>query len=102
MKRVMVSYKVHADQSGENQAYVKKVYDELQANSPAGLRYATFLQEDSVTFVHIAEISTEDGSNPLGETAAFKAFQAGIQDRCEIPPVAIEIEEVGSYNFFVN
>ncbi len=102
MKRVMVTYKVHADQSGENQAYVRKVYEELQANSPEGLRYATFLQEDGVTFVHVAEISTADGSNPLGETAAFKAFQAGIQERCEIPPVAIEIEEIGSYQFFSN
>lgn len=102
MKRVMVTYKVHADQSGENQTYVKKVYEELQANSPAGLRYATFLQEDGLTFVHVAEISTADGSNPLSETPAFKAFQAGIKERCEIPPTAIEIEEVGSYNFFAN
>jgi len=100
MKRVIVQYKVHADKANENKDYVRKVYEDLKANSPAGLRYATFVQEDGVSFVHIASIETADGTNPLTESGAFKSFQEGIKDRCEIPPHAIEIEEVGSYQFF--
>jgi hypothetical protein len=34
---------------------VRAVYDELRRSGPAGLRYATFRMEDSVTFIHVAE-----------------------------------------------
>lgn len=97
MKRVLVQYKVKADEAEENVGYIKKVFRELQENSPAGLRYASFVQPDGVSFVHIASIETEDGSNPLTESAAFKAFQAGIKDRCEVPPKAVELNELGNY-----
>lgn len=100
MKRVIVRYKVKADRAEENEAYVKKVFEELKQTGPPGLRYATFKQEDGVSFVHIASIETEDGSNPLSETAAFKAFQAEIRDRCEEPPMAVDLFEIGSYRFF--
>lgn len=99
MKRVLVQYKVKADRAAENEAYVRKVFEELKQTTPDGIRYATFKQADGVSFVHIASIETEDGNNPLGESQAFKAFQAEIKDRCEEPPVAVDLEEVGSYRF---
>lgn len=99
MKRVMVRYKVKADRAEENEQYVRKVFDELHQATPDGIRYATFKLEDGVSFVHIASIETE-GPNPLTLTAAFKAFQEGIKDRCEEPPVAVELTEVGSYRVF--
>lgn len=100
MKRMMVRYKVKSDQAEENQRYVEKVFEELRRNSPAGLRYATFKQSDGVSFVHLVSVETEDGKNPLTETSAFKAFQAGVNDRCEEQPVVTELFEVGSYGFF--
>jgi hypothetical protein len=39
-------------------------------------------------------------SSPLGELVSFKAFTAQIKDRCEEPPVAADLTEVGSYRFF--
>lgn len=102
MKRVMVRYKVKPDRAGENQRYIEMVFEELQKNSPPGLRYATFKQDDGVSFVHIASIETETGDNPLSQSPAFQAFQAGIKDRCEEQPVAMDLEEVGSYQFFGN
>ena len=59
-----------------------------------------FKLDDGVSFVHIASIETEDGSNPLAESAAFKAFQAEISNRCEEPPQALYLNEIGSYRFF--
>jgi len=100
MKRVLVRYRVKADRAAENEAYVKKVFEELAQTAPGGIRYATFKLDDGVSFVHLASIETEDGSNPLGETAAFKAFQAEIKDRCEEPPAAVDLNEIGSYRFF--
>ena len=100
MKRVMVQYKVKADKATENINFIKNVFKELKDKSPAGLKYASFHQPDGVSFVHIASIETEDGKNPLSESAAFKEFQKEIKERCEIPPAAVDLSEIDSYNFF--
>ena len=100
MKRVMVRYKLKSDRVAENEQYVRNVYEALKQTAPSGLRYATFKLEDGVSFVHIASIETTDGSNPLPQLPAFKAFLEGIKDRCEEPPAAVEINEIGSYRFF--
>jgi L-rhamnose mutarotase len=100
MKRVMVRYKVKADKVEENKQLIRAVFEELKAKQPAGIRYASFILPDGVSFVHIASIETTDGSNPLGMTDAFKSFQKEIKDRCEEPPVAVDLAELGSYKFF--
>jgi hypothetical protein len=100
MKRIMVRYELKADRVEENKQLVKAVFEELKAKQPAGLRYATFVLPDGVSFVHIASIETTDGSNPLGITDAFKVFQKDIKDRCEEPPVAVDLTEVDSYRVF--
>jgi quinol monooxygenase YgiN len=100
MRRVIVQYKVKPGRAAENEALIKKVFEELEQSKPGGLRYASFKQDDGVSFVHIASIETEDGDSPLDNSAAFKAFQAGIRDRCEEPPVAIQLNGIGSYKFF--
>ena len=100
MKRVLVQYKVKANKAAENINFIKNVFKELKEKSPDGLKYASFHQPDGVSFVHIASIETEDGTNPLSESAAFKEFQKEIKDRCEIPPAAVDLNEIGSYNFF--
>jgi hypothetical protein len=74
------------------------VYAELNEKKPAGLRYASFVADDGVTFFHLAAI--EGDTNPLAETAAFKAFQKDIKDRCDEPPAPVKLSEVGSFNFF--
>jgi hypothetical protein len=100
MKRVMVRYKVQADRAAENEGYIRNVFDQLQRNRPPGLRYATFKLADGVSFVHIASHEAADGSDPLRDLPAFKAFTAEVRDRCEDPPVVAELTEVGSYGFF--
>ena len=98
MRRVMVRYKVKPDRAEENEELVRAVYEELAQSEPDGIRYATFKLEDGVSFVHLAE--SEEDSNPLPELEAFKRFQAEIKDRCEEPPVATPLTEVGSFRLF--
>ena len=98
MKRVMVRYKIKPDRVGENEQLIRAVFAELERTSPEGIRYASFRQEDGVSFVHI--VSIEADQNPLAELPAFKAFTADIRDRCDEPPVAVELSEIGSYNLF--
>ncbi len=99
MKRVMVRYKIKPGRGDENEALIRKVFAELAEQSPEDLRYASFKLDDGLSFVHIASIETSDGRNPLSETAAFKAFQAEIKDRCDEPPVAVELHTIGAHRF---
>ena len=100
MDTTIVRYKVKADQAEQNKAYVRAVFEELDANKPEGLRYVSFCLADGVSFVHIAVVEAEDGANPLQQSAAFSEFIADIRDRCEEPPVASSAEIVGSYRLF--
>jgi len=100
VKRLIVRYQVKAGKADENQTLIEKVFEELHRNRPSGLRYASFRLSDGVSFVHVVSIETADGGNPLIKTPAFKAFNAGIEDRCEEQPVLTEMTEVGSYRFF--
>ena len=97
---VMVRYKVKADRAAENEALIREVFKELEANAPEGLSYASFKLEDGVSFVHVASIETEDGSNPLAATEAFQKFAGDIKERCDEPPVPVTLSEIGSFRFF--
>jgi hypothetical protein len=99
MKLVMVRYRVKPDQVATNEALVRAVFDELQQTKPAGFRYATFKLDDGVSFAHIVA-ETDDKGNSLADVKAFAKFREGIRDRCDEPPVATELHEVGSYGFF--
>jgi hypothetical protein len=97
IRRVVVSYRIKPGNEDHNEALVRAVYSELHAAAPAGFRYATFKLDDALTFVHFASTETEDGQSPLPGLDAFKAFQAGIRERCEWGPIVSEVEEIGSY-----
>ena len=100
MKRVMVRYKVKPDHTAENERYIQRVFEQLEHERPSGVRYASFKLGDGVSFVHIVSLEAADGSNPLGELPAFKAFTAAIDERCDEPPVVASLNEVGSYRVF--
>jgi hypothetical protein len=100
MSVVVVRYKTKPERAEENQALVEKVFAALDATAPAALGYATLRLADGVSFVHIASIETDDGTNPLTETAAFGDFVRDVGDRCEEPPAASDATVVGAYRFF--
>jgi hypothetical protein len=97
MKTAVIQYTTRADAADENQRLAEKVFDQLTADKPSGVHYATFRLADDVTFVHIA--SFDGDANPLAELPAFQEFQAGIADRCAQPPVPAQASIVGSYRF---
>jgi hypothetical protein len=96
----MVSYKLKADRVAENERLVRAVFEALKQQQPKGLSYATFRQADGLSFVHIVSHEEADGSNALTSLPAFKAFAAGVKERCDEPPVRVELTEIGSYGFF--
>lgn len=98
MRKVLVRYKVKPHRVEENEALVKAVYAELHEKKTEGLRYATLKADDGLTFFHLASIEGE--GNPLARTAAFKAFQENIRERCDEPPSPTELSLLGAYGFF--
>jgi hypothetical protein len=93
----MVRYKVRPDRAADNVALVRAVYEQLADERPEGLHYATFRLPDGVSFMHVV-FETDQPGRILNEVAAFKAFAADIESRCEEPPVATELTLVGSYS----
>jgi hypothetical protein len=94
MKRTLIRYKTKPDAADRNAALIAKVFEELKATKPAGVRYLS-LRLDDDTFIHFVE--AEEGSTPLPSLDAFKAFQSGIRDRCIDPPAPSNATIVGNY-----
>jgi len=97
MKRVMVRYTVKPGRAAENERYIEQVFAELARVAPAGVKYAVFRLEDGVTFVHLYAHESDDDSGLLPTLEAFKAFRAGLNERCEVAPVRPPLHSVGSY-----
>jgi hypothetical protein len=94
----MVRYKVRPDRTEENEALVRAVYEQLGRDRPDALHYATFKLPDGVSFMHVV-FETDQAGRILNEVAAFQAFTADIEGRCEEAPAATELMLVGSYGF---
>jgi quinol monooxygenase YgiN len=97
MKTVMVRYRLKPESVAENEALIKQVFVQLAREKPEGMRYQVFKQDDGVSFVHVSAFDNPAG-NPLTQLEAFKAFTAGIKDRCVEPPAAVELQQVGRYD----
>lgn len=93
----VIRYKVKPAFAAENEELIRAVFEELHRADPGNVRYASFVQDDGVSFVHVVDHDPAEGSNPLLALAAFKRFQEGIAERCEVPPAFTSMREVGSY-----
>jgi hypothetical protein len=100
MAVTVVRYETKPDRAEENQGLIEKRFDVLDADRPAGLRYAGFRLADGVSFVHVASVETDDGTNPLTATPAFSEFLREIGDRVEEGPLASAATVVGSSRFW--
>ena len=96
MKRTLIRYKTKPERTAENEALIKAVFAELDANAPEGLRYMSLKLADD-TFVHFVENDAKDPAGVLQSLPAFQAFQNGIRDRCSEPPQSGEVTIVGNY-----
>lgn len=94
MKLTVVRYKTKPDAAQENERFIKQVFQELQAKSPAGVRYIALRLEDD-TFIHFSTV--EQGDSPIPKLEAFRSFQGGIKERCIEPPHSSAVTIVGSY-----
>ena len=99
-RRRLVRYKVKPERVAENETLVRSVFESLHTDPLAGLRYASFKLEDGVSFVHLVEFASDAVNEAFVGRPAFKAFVAGIRDRCDEPPLNHGLQEIGAYEFF--
>ncbi len=99
MQTILVRYEVKPGRDEENVAAIRAVFAALERERPDGVRYAAFRLADGVSFLHLAQIESADGSNPLSALEAFRAFTSAVKERYESPPVATAVEPIGSYRF---
>jgi hypothetical protein len=100
MQRVtMVRYTTRPEHGAENEALSRAVFDEARAAAPEGVAYA--LYRDGDDFVHLFANLREDSSDPITELKSFKAFQAGIGERCVAPPqpMRLSLNLIDSFGF---
>ena len=96
MKRTMVRYKVKPEYAEENARLIQKVFEELHAKSPAGVRYLVLRLNDG-TFVHLSMADTADGVSPIPRLEAFGRYQSGIRERCAELPQSSDVTVIGEY-----
>ena len=96
MKRTLIRYKTKPESADHNAGLIAAVFEQLNAEKPAGVRYLS-LRLDDDSFIHLVETETGDGSNALTGLASFKAFQSGIRERCVEPPQIGAVTVVGNY-----
>jgi quinol monooxygenase YgiN len=99
-RRRLVRYKVKPERVADNEALVRAVFESLHAEPLAGLRYASFKLEDGVSFVHLVEFAGDAANEAFVGRPAFKAFVAGIRERCDEAPLNVGLQEIGAYGFF--
>lgn len=100
MQRVtMVRYTTRPDQGATNEALSRAVFPQLKAAAPEGIAYALF--RDGNEFIHVFLNLQADEAASLTELPAFKRFQEGIEERCEVPPQAtrLAVQLVDCYGF---
>jgi hypothetical protein len=97
MSTTIVRYRVTPGRTEENAALVRAVYAELAATAPPGFHYATYLEDDGVSFVHIA-VTDDDHEAPLPQLPSFQRFRAGLAERCDAPPAVTTLtDRIGAY-----
>ena len=96
-KAFVIRYEMRPETADENQKLVENVFAELSANSPEGVRYASFRLDDGVTFVHVGMV--DEGVNALAETAAFQEFQKTFGERAAGKPDVNGGTLLGAYGF---
>jgi putative Ca2+/H+ antiporter (TMEM165/GDT1 family) len=97
MKTIVVRYQAKAERADENQQLIETVFAELEQHQPEGFTYKVFRLDDGVSFIHVMIEHDVDRPESLQDVAAFQAFVAEIDDRCQISPLAMGATIVGGY-----
>src|SRR5947208_16089720 len=98
LNNVVVTYSVRPEAKAEHVRLIEAVFAQLRTDRPDYIDYQVMCLADGVTFVHISNADTTDGSNPIPHLGAFKALTRNIAERLTAIPTPAAGETVAAYH----
>ena len=99
MNVLMVRAKIKEENVADARAAIEKVIHALEEAQPAGVRYASCLLSDGVTFVALLKLE-DDGGHPLRGFPAYQEMVEDLKQWYAEPPAAQQMTVTGSYGLF--
>jgi hypothetical protein len=93
----VVTYTVRPEAYAEHVRLIELVFAQLRTERPGTLDYQVLCLADGVSFVHVSNHDTADGSSPLPALSAFKEFTSNLAQRVATPPTASDAHSIGAY-----
>lgn len=97
MKIIRVTYTVKPEFVAQNQLNIQQVMKDLRALNQPNAKYASYLEEDGVTFMHFAQYPDEETSQLINTLDSFTHFRKELKASEPVsPPKAVSLSLVGS------
>ena len=97
MENTRVTYTVRPEFVEQNKANIAQVMKDLRAKNNPNTKYASYLDEDGVTFMHFAQFPDEETAQLLTGLESFAKFRKELKESQPVsPPSAINLTLVAS------
>ena len=97
MKTVRVIYTVHPEYVEQNKKNIEIVMNDLKKIGNPNTKYASYLEEDGVTFMHFAQYPDEETAQILNSLPSFAQFRKELKESNPVnPPKAMNLSLVGA------
>ena len=97
MKKVLIQYKMQAENVAEVERLIAAVFVELSVVAPQGIRYSVQKMEDGLRFIH-TYVADANVKNPVVDLVSFHALQQFIREGHSEKPVSVEVSDIGLYD----
>ena len=97
MKIIRVNYTVKPEYVAQNKANITQVMSDLKGLNNPNTKYASYLEEDGVTFMHFAQYPDEETAQLLNNLPSFAKFRKELKESGPVsPPQAMNMSLVGA------
>jgi hypothetical protein len=97
MKIIRVTYTVKPEYVSQNQLNIQQVMRDLRALNQPNAKYASYLEDDGVTFMHFAQYPDETTAQLINDLPSFTKFRTELKASEPMsPPKAMNLSLVGS------
>jgi len=99
MTTMMLRSTMHEENAADVQAALEKVFQALEQEQPAGVRYTSIRLGDDVTFVALLELENVE-DNPMAALPAYAELLENLKQWQVGPPTVEQVTAIGSYRLF--
>ena len=97
MKIIRVQYTVKPDYAEHNKSNIAQVMKDLRALNNPNAKYASYLEEDGVTFMHFAQYPDDETAKLLNDLPSFTKFRKELKESNPVvPPGSMNMSLVAS------